>query len=354
MVTIDELKSHLFKMNKEETFYKKYYETKKDPIALKDLLSSLDRKEMDELGVWLPDITPRTESGTFPEYLISNQTQNIDVSKHNRYNPVFLHKHDFFEMIYVYEGVCENIVEETPGSYNKMIMYKGDICILAPGISHTMGVFDDHSIVLNIVIRQTTFKKIFFNLLTEKSILSFFFYSIFYSDKPNSYIYFKTKEDKELHRVLENLILECINRQEYFMENSENLLRSAFFYLLRNHTKDAILPSSPFTAPKYIYDILAYIQDNYNLVTLRQLAYKFNYSEQHLSKLIKKHTGSTFTKIVENIRFAKSCSMLESSNLPIGEISKLDGFSSVEYFTRQFRKLYNMTPTEYRIFKTFH
>lgn len=353
MITVDQLKPYLMKMTDEESIYKKIYELRKEPDKFKEYMLNLDRKALLNQGIWLPKPSEEAGGWNFPEYLISNETQNIDVSKHNRYNPLFYHGHDFFEMIYIYEGKCENTVEELPGKFVKMNMEKDDICILAPGIKHTMGVYDDDSIVINIIIRQSTFKRIFFNLLTHKNPLSFFFYNTFYSDNPNSYIYFKTKDDQELHRVFENLIVECINKREYFTENSENLLRSVFFYLLRNHAKDAILPNSPFKAPIFIYDILAFIQEHYNTVTLRQLSYKFNYSEQYLCKLIKKHTGSTFNRILEDIRFAKCASMLESSNLPISEICKLVGFKSVEYFTRRFKKLYNMTPTEYRKSKSF-
>ncbi len=246
MITVDQLKPYLMKMTDEESIYKKIYELRKEPDKFKEYMLNLDRKALLNQGIWLPKPSEEAGGWNFPEYLISNETQNIDVSKHNRYNPLFYHGHDVFEMIYIYEGKCEN-----------------------------------------------------------------------------SYIYFKTKDDQELHRVFENLIVECINKREYFTENSENLLRSVFFYLLRNHAKDAILPNSPFKAPIFIYDILAFIQEHYNTVTLRQLSYKFNYSEQYLCKLIKKHTGSTFNRILEDIRFAKCASMLESSNLPISEISKL-------------------------------
>ena len=107
-----------------------------------------------------------------------------------------------------------------------------------------------------------------------------------------------------------------------------------------------------FKLPHYrrseILHILRYIQDNYKTVNLNDLSDKFKYSPDYMGKLIKKNTGTTFIKILRDIKFKKACNMLMNTNLNVIDICYEVGYESVEYFNRSFKKLCGMTPTEYR------
>ena len=52
----------------------------------------------------------------------------------------------FFEMIYVYSGNAVNQLAD-----NFIPLETGDVCILAPNVSHSLNVFSD-SIIINILI----------------------------------------------------------------------------------------------------------------------------------------------------------------------------------------------------------
>lgn len=341
MLNFLEMKLNLMQMNAEERLYKEYYLAKNDPETLREFLDSL--KENTPSNLWIPELNPNSVEFYTEEDCMNDSRQNIAVRKHHRYMPAFRHRHAFFEMVYVLDGHAEISIND-----EKMNMITGDICIIAPEVPHTLEVFNDNSIVLDILIRKSTFKETFTSQISEDSILSQFFTRIFYSDNKNSYIVFHTEDDAMLNNLLDYLIWEGLNPSEYSTNIMDNMLKSIFCYLLKNHKDNSQVSKTLTTSSTDVVTILSYIQQNYATVSLQSLADHFNYSTSHLSRLIKKHTGTTFAKILQDIKLKKGCSLLENSNLPIKDISEIIGYESVEYFTRIFKQVYKITPSEYR------
>lgn len=98
--------------------------------------------------------------------------ENMDISfvRHARYTPAFWHRHDFFEIIFVQNGTCTNYVLG-----RSIPMRTGDICIMAPDVTHSLSAFHDEDYIINILIRKSTFEQSFFGLLDSDTILSDFF-----------------------------------------------------------------------------------------------------------------------------------------------------------------------------------
>ena len=73
-------------------------------------------------GLHLPHIPDKADS-TFSEALFFQKApeHDIQIVQHDRYTPPGLHKHDFYELVYVYEG--EFIQQITA---QKFLMHTGD------------------------------------------------------------------------------------------------------------------------------------------------------------------------------------------------------------------------------------
>lgn len=94
--------------------------------------------------------------------------------------------------------------------------------------------------------------------------------------------------------------------------------------------------------------ILKYVRANADNVTLETLAEEFNLSIPYLSRYIKEKSGKGFSDILTEIRMQRACSLLRGSSIPIAQVSEKVGYQNVEHFTRQFKKIYGCTPSEYR------
>lgn len=94
--------------------------------------------------------------------------------------------------------------------------------------------------------------------------------------------------------------------------------------------------------------MINFMQANYQTVTLEDMAEQFHLSVPYLSKFIHEKSGKTFGEQVTNIRMKKARTLLKNGNMTVENIATAVGYPSVEHFSRTFKKLYDMTPVEYR------
>lgn len=101
--------------------------------------------------------------------------------------------------------------------------------------------------------------------------------------------------------------------------------------------------------PSLMEKILSYLSSHYmEKVTLRSLAEEMHFSTIYLSRVIKQKTGYTFLEILTNIRMYHAARLLRTTDYKVYEICDRVGLSDVHYFTQVFRKVYGMTPNDYK------
>lgn len=83
-------------------------------------------------------------------------------------------------------------------------------------------------------------------------------------------------------------------------------------------------------------------------LTLRQLASELFMNYSYLSNKFAALTGQPFSKYVTYIRMTRAAFLLRHSTLRIGEISAALNYKDTNYFSRQFKAQYDMTPRRFR------
>lgn len=71
-------------------------------------------------------------------------------------------------------------------------------------------------------------------------------------------------------------------------------------------------------------------------------------SRSQLYRKLRNETGFTSSEFIRQKRIEVACELLVNTNLKIGEVSDHVGFKDDSYFTRCFREIVGITPTEYR------
>lgn len=100
---------------------------------------------------------------------------------------------------------------------------------------------------------------------------------------------------------------------------------------------------------KLMLPVLTYININYQKeLSVKELSEKSGYSQSRFSHLFSEITGTTPIKYQNDIRLKTASEMLLSTNETITEIALSCGFSDPLYFSRLFKRKYNVSPTEYR------
>jgi len=92
-----------------------------------------------------------------------------------------------------------------------------------------------------------------------------------------------------------------------------------------------------------------YIDEHYSeAVTLEEAARLVGMSTSHFIHLMKRVTGLSFIAYLNQFRVSKAQYLLATTNKSIAEVSQEVGFCDQSYFGGVFRKLLQMTPSEYR------
>lgn len=345
-----EFDAYIRRYEPDELFYKTMYEKKQEgETALQPFISETGREDILSRRLYVPDMP-----GWFEEHhdnifrdmqehsLFFDISDDVLIQKHYRYTPPFMHRHDFFEIAYVYFGKCTNRFDNIVQN-----MTEGDLCFIAPNVQHSIEVFDD-SVIINFIIRKSTFEKTFFNMMTENDILSTFFLHILFSRNHNNYLIFHTKDKDIIKNDIEDLFIEKLEHKKYYRRMLVNMLSVMFTHLLRYCETDIELAPSSEQSGSQVAEILRYIQDHFTDVTLSGAAEHFHFSASYFSKLVKDYTGQNFTRILQNIKLEKSCRLLANTELSVIKICDIVGYANIEHYNRTFKKQYGMTPSNYR------
>mgnify|MGYP000355673611 CR=1 FL=1 len=72
------------------------------------------------------------------------------------------------------------------------------------------------------------------------------------------------------------------------------------------------------------------------------------YSKTHFMAVFKQHAGTSCTEFIIQVRLNKACDLLMNTSDPILEIATAVGFNNLSNFNRQFKRYYELTPSQYR------
>ncbi len=334
-----DFKSLVHRFESAELFYKELEKRKEEGgESYRAFLDSLDVEELRRQGLVVPDLFPPLRR--FPEYrAIFPENADIAVWKHSRYTPVYMHTHEYFEIICVMEGEAVNRFD----GGEPMRMVPGDICILPDGAVHELSVMNDEGIVINIMLKKSTFRYVFFDVLSSDDLLSRFFQDALYGNAGVSYLFFRTGADPDVKKCIEGMFLEYYNHRKYHEKVTKSQVICLFAYLLRGREQYLIAGGEHKKLELY-----EYIRKHYMDMTLESAAADFGYSSAYFSRYVRKITGRTFSDIVIELRLEAAMRLLRTTGLPVSQISEITGYGSEEHFIRQFRKYKGMTPSAYR------
>lgn len=98
-----------------------------------------------------------------------------------------------------------------------------------------------------------------------------------------------------------------------------------------------------------ITKVCDYIMQNFTSdLTLRNVARIANMTPNAFCSFFKQRTRKTFVNFVNEVRVGYACKLLTGDQYNISEICYMSGFQNLSNFNRQFKKILNKTPHQYR------
>lgn len=103
---------------------------------------------------------------------------------------------------------------------------------------------------------------------------------------------------------------------------------------------------------EYIRQIRRYIDLHYTEeLSITQMAAMLGYAEPYFCKLFKQYFGKSFVSYLTEYRIQKAVRLMEDPSRTVSAIGSLVGYQDANYFAKVFKRIMQISPTEYRVKK---
>lgn len=133
----------------------------------------------------------------------------------------------------------------------------------------------------------------------------------------------------------------------------ENLLSTKEILRLKysgNFIIDADLNKLTTPEEQFIKKLMKVIEENLENpdFDVNMLVNEIGMSRTILYKKVSSLTGQSVASLIKNLRLKKASDIILNTSYPISEVAFMVGFNDRKHFSREFRKVYKLSPTEYK------
>lgn len=264
-------------------------------------------------------------SGLSTEFFLP-ENSDFEVEQLLRYVELPEHFHEFFEMSFVFTGECQHWID------NELYIQKeGSIVIIPAMVKHKL-VAVDNAVALTVKLKGD-----YLLGLHIPNMVSLVYPLLF---------------ECEVDSAIQNILLSLYDQQKkklpYWNELCEYLFSALFTYIFQTYRNGMqILVGGPIRDKK-VNEILNYMYENYQSISLKSVAEHFCYNEAYFSRMFHQQTGITFTQALKKFKLQKAASLLRDKNWKLEYICDAVGYQDTRQFIRSFQQLYGITPGQYR------
>lgn len=257
-----------------------------------------------------------------------------DTSYTEKTYPSNLHYHDYYEVVFIENGyinyVCDNLI---------FAPSVADVVIVPPNVLHMSKINAKSTRYIRHVFY---FYPQVFNLFNKDVMHDFF-----EKTQKNYILSLSTVMDKES-------CLEILNKISKLVEDDVNIKEKTliFAYLIELlcifDKKASVIKSDKNCLPNKLLEVKNYIDNYYvDINSVADIAKKFFYSREHLSRSFKKYFNITIADYLSKKRIIKSQELFKK-NKSVTEVCYMVGYNSLSTFIRIFKNVTNMSPSEYK------
>lgn len=251
--------------------------------------------------------------------------------------------HNFWEMCYVDNGVVEISADDIQHT-----LFKGDAIFHEPGEFHRLRA--NRRTAPNIVVlsfSSTSPAMSWFNSRVvriherERSLMG----RIIYETKRG----FSSPLDDPMSDGLvrsENQPFGCEQIIRIYLEELLINLVRADMAVSRLDKREGIISME--TSETAFGKVVNYMMDNLTRnIVLEDICRATGYSRSHLHNVFKERSGRSVTEYHKRLRLEKAKQMIRDGRRNFSEVAAAMNYSSLQYFSRVFKKYIGMTPSEY-------
>lgn len=336
---LEKLSNELINLNRYETIGKKHFEKYGKNISHLHLMYLMSYgehiTEPDELYTdFALDVLDRiyeyhVQHGT-PGMLSDSRFlpsgKNLEIQKLLRYVDIAPHQHEFIECAFVVTGRCLHRINE-----REYIQEGGSFVTIPLGFSHVLFPEDD-CLCLTMKVRFETFRN-----LNLPGWANFAFPLVF-----------PCGSDPFVRNTIASIWSQQERDLPYSEQIMEQLFKTLIFYLEQNFREDMqYLVTHADTDPRMV-EIIGFMVDNFQSVTLKTVAEHFHYSPAYLSRMIHEGTGRTFSSLLKEYKLRQAAALIQNGMRKLADVCDAVGYKDTVQFIHSFKDFYGVTPGQYR------
>ncbi|MEK4459489.1 MULTISPECIES: AraC family transcriptional regulator [Paenibacillus] len=255
-----------------------------------------------------------------------------------------IHRHDYIEIAYIVKGEFSQLIGGQKYTFNQ-----GSVVIIDRNSEHADYVKEQDNFVVFICMKEDFFDEMFLSEIENSNVQQFIRKALLKQKNLRQFLQFSPRGKKDVILPLIDQVCaeKCGNKKgaNYIVKG----LMIRIFHVLTmdfevNLTKTQLKKMNDLL----FLDVEEYIRKNYKETSLKDLTSRFHFQEDYFTRLIKKHTGLTFSKFLRKIKFAKAEDMLLNTRMSVTKIIDSIGYTNRNHFYNVFHNLHKMTPEQYR------
>lgn len=247
------------------------------------------------------------------------------------------HAHTYYELTYVKSGYAYYISKQ-----DVSLVLAGDFLIARPGAAHSYAESSD-MVTLNLIFSPDALERLSMLFKGPARALN----QLALRGRSSR---LRLDDDERLNvvRLLESILEEQTERRGGWQEMVSVLLMELLLALGR-HDVTAKDESKHLVSPSQVRRVLEYVGAHYRQdITSQDIARHVGVSVEYISRQFKLATGLSPAEYLRAFRMERAMEQIRTTDKPIGEVAAMVGFSDISSFSRQFRHVCGMTPSQAR------
>ena len=253
--------------------------------------------------------------------------------------------HDFWEIVYLESGEAVATADD-----RQIPLFPGDVIFHKPGEIHAIQSVNNTTARAFFICFHSASKtvKLFESLkITLESEQKKLIYTL-YEEAQRIYL----SKDKHYHSVIfsSSALSPCAptGAQQIFRNHVEEFL---ILVIQLIEKKQHIIPYESreelehLICQKMIEKITRSV---YSRMSLEDLCNELNYGKTYLSVLFKKHTGRSIMSYYNSLKIEEAKNLIQNGKYTLSNIAEMLHFSNQYYFSRVFKKIEGISPSEYK------
>lgn len=255
--------------------------------------------------------------------------------------------HDFWEMVYIDKGRVQVRRDE-----ENLVLSQGEIVFHRPNEFHSIKALDSapNFFVVSFVCNSPLmvyFEK--YHTFLNKTLHSFI--SSVLKEAENTYVI--PKNDPALKKLI---------KKETAPIGGEQLIKTYLeqflIFLIRNIIKKdepSVFPSKESMENHLVFSAKKLLEEKAEEpFRVNDICVALGYSKSYLSKLFHEQTGETIANFAIREKIKRAKQLIRDGNLNFAQISDRLAFDNPQYFSRVFKRVTGMTPTEFKLSLDFN